>query len=124
MRVRRGRDSDSAKETETAVPTEPEEVSQESVPPADPEPEKGPETDPETEDPPAAEGQPEKLFRAEAEYPDPPLTFEQFLMSVAVRVPELDGASEAMARDVLREKGFHHVKAWRLPDGSILITKG
>lgn len=87
-----------------------------SVLPADVEPEKGPETEP----------QAEKLAVPEepSEMPDAPPTFEQYLRSVAVRAPQLDGAAEAMATDVVREKGFEHVKAWRLPDGSILITKG
>ena len=97
MRVRRGRDSDSAKEPETAVPTEPRPL----------------------------EKRLQELEASPAEQlPPAPQTFEQFLLSMAVRAPELDGAAEAMATDVVRRKGFHHVQAWVLPNGSILITKG
>ena len=77
----------------------------------------GPETEPE-------QVLPAQKLQEPSDPPETPPTFEQHLMSVARRAPELDGAAEAMATDLVREKGFHHVKAWRLPDGSILITKG
>ena len=76
-------------------------------------------TDPETEEGPAAEPQAEKL--PQGDYPQAPPTFEQFLLSVASRRLDLDGAGTVFVREVLRPPGLKFGCVYQLPDGSILI---
>ncbi len=49
--------------------------------------------------------------------------FADFVRAVAKPAPRLDLAAQALVREVVQEKGFEHVLTYRLPDGSILITK-